>query len=129
MMASLWYCHSWYVNYRRHSHSISLVLRARTSLRIFVKVCTDKTIILSAQVTDTIANLKAQIYEKENIPPNQQLLMYAGFELIDSMTLSRSHITNGATLHVALRRSESLPSHAGSSMAVALAIGSRPVGV
>lgn len=69
----------------------------------YVKTLTGKSINISYDRNMSILNIKQHINSIENIPVEQQRLIFSGKQLEDSNTLGFYNIPSGSTIHLVLR--------------------------
>jgi ubiquitin C len=90
-------------NIKRESR-IHLVLRLRGGMQIFVKCHQShvqaKAITLEAEGTETIGEIKLKVQDKEDIIPDEQVLVFAGQPLEDNKTLRDYKVSKEDTLHL-----------------------------
>ncbi|KAF8401944.1 hypothetical protein HHK36_012895 [Tetracentron sinense] len=85
----------------RKNSTLLLVLQNAVLMKIFVKIpAKGKTIAVEVKACNTIQNIKSIIQNKEGIPKDQYMLIYAGQVLKDNQTLASHSIQKDSTFHV-----------------------------
>eukprot|EP01043_Picozoa_sp_COSAG02_P104022 COSAG02_NODE_40018_length_410_cov_0.652733_1_plen_97_part_10 len=69
---------------------------------LFVKTLTGRTITLEFEGSDSIEDVKAKIQDREGIPMEQLVLVFAGTELDNGKHLEDYNIGEASTLHLIL---------------------------
>ncbi|KAJ4969492.1 hypothetical protein NE237_016193 [Protea cynaroides] len=82
--------------------TLHLILQgAAFGIKLFVKLPPNqRTVVLEADIQDSVQNIKAMIQDKEGIPQNCFTLIYSGRKLEDSWTLAANNIQSEATVQV-----------------------------
>ena len=84
----------------KHGATLHLVHCPRGGSELYIRTLSGKTIALEVLPTDTVADLKGMIEDKEGISPDEQTLFYAGQKLEDMSTLSSCNIPMESMVHL-----------------------------
>lgn len=71
-------------------------------MQILVRTLTGNVIALEVEVGDTVETLKQKIGEKQAIPPDRQILVFAGKRLEDGRTVCDYNIQRESVIHMCL---------------------------
>lgn len=72
-------------------------------MQIFIKTLTGRTVSIIVDEDDTILNVKMKLKEKDDIPIDEQRLIFGGHQLEDKRTLKYYSIQRDSTIHLVLR--------------------------
>ena len=73
-------------------------------MKLYIKRLKDETLIIETEPSDTVEQLKVYIYEKTQIPIDEQRLIIFGGKLLEDMRpLSDYNFTDGTTIYFQLK--------------------------
>ena len=78
--------------------TLHLIVRLHSGLQMFARTLTGKITTLKVELADTIEMVRARIQDKEEIPPNQQHLIFDENQLQDARCPGDYNVPEEATL-------------------------------
>jgi len=79
---------------------LSILHLRYNKMKLLINIFHNKTIELDVPPNYTILDIKKKVQNKEDIPLEQQRLIYNGIQIDDKKTISSYHILNGSTIHI-----------------------------
>lgn len=92
----------------QNKSTIFLVLRLRDSFEISIRTLAGRTISLPVESADSVQIVKAKVYDKVGVPPDQQRFVYGGRLLENTRSLSYYKIKNKSTLQLVVKRRDTI---------------------
>ena len=81
---------------------LSLSLCGGGCMELYIKTNTGKTLLVEADSSNTVLELKEKIFEQKGHPIRQQRLIFVGMELEDQRRLADYNIQRATTLHLVI---------------------------
>ena len=72
-------------------------------MKVFVAMLSGRSITIEVDSSDTVANIKAKVQDREGVRPEDQRLLFHGKQLEDEYTLQDYQVMNSSTLHLVMR--------------------------
>lgn len=68
-----------------------------------IKTLQGTSFAINGEASDTVANIKSKIQDKDGSPAERQRLIFAGKQMQDGMTLADHGVPRGSTIHMVMR--------------------------
>ena len=85
------------------SASVLIEQQSSSSFQLFIQMLNGRRFTLSVESTDSIGIVKLKIRDSEQIPLDQQRLVFGGKQLQDASTLVDCGVSSGDTMHLVLK--------------------------
>ena len=91
------------INFFTDFLKINNLVKKLYSIQIYIRLISNKTLVLDAQPSNTIKNIKEVIKDKEGIPLEEQNLISSGKRLLNDKTLEYYDIKNESIIYLFLK--------------------------